>query len=70
MERCDAFRFYRVRGGSWFGSVTVLSEIYTGDGRTQLEAVVKALDKATLGKEGINPCPTNEPRQPARRSTG
>lgn len=44
--KCDAFRFYRVRDGRWFGSVTVLSEIYTGGGQTQLEAIVKALEKA------------------------
>lgn len=52
LDQCDRINFYRVRDGSWFGSVTVLSEIYTGSGRTQVEAIEAALDKAAQGKKG------------------
>lgn len=52
LEQCDRIGFYRVRDGSWFGSVTVLSEIYTGSGKTQVEAIEAALDKAAEATKG------------------
>lgn len=45
LEQCDRICFYRVRDGRWFGSVAVLSEIYTGSGKTQVEAIEAALAK-------------------------
>lgn len=52
LQQCDRIGFYRVRDGRWFGSVTVLSEIYTGSGRTQVEAIEAALDKAEQATKG------------------
>lgn len=52
LDRCEAFKFYRVRDGSWFGFVNVLSEIYTGNGRTKLEAIAKALENAAKAGKG------------------
>lgn len=52
LQQCDRIDFYRVRDGTWFGSVTVLSEIYTGSGKTMVEAIEAALGKVAQSEKG------------------